>query len=154
MRFKNLLPHKYFLIKLLQIIIRIRLQWSENEVPCIASLVLETLLGCPKLRLKRLVLCQRYHNKNFKPVVTLPVAFLFEFAERMKHMVAFGLLVAIESEIAKEVECRFLNEILPKRPAFWFHLKPFFPCKTKVPRVHHDVVFPIKYYEIPPKFPM
>ena len=89
------------------------------------------------------------------PGVSLQTEFLFNFAERMEHLIAFCLSVNINHQVIKVLETRFIQEILPNRPAFWFHLGSSLPRPNdcRVPRVHYDeIISPINYFDTPPKF--
>jgi len=89
------------------------------------------------------------------PGVSLQAEFLFNFAERMEHLIAFCLSVNINHQVIKVLETRFIQEILPNRPAFWFHLGSSLPRPNdcRVPRVHYDeIISPINYFDTPPMF--
>jgi hypothetical protein len=88
------------------------------------------------------------------PDVSLQTEFLFSFVDQMEHLIAFCLSVNINHQVIKVLETRFLQEILPHRPAFWSHLGSSLPTNDcRVPRVHFDeIISPINYFDSPPKF--
>lgn len=141
------------------------MQWAKYEDPCPLTLLLETLLRC-KARLRRLVVYQEEKESLEDrllqgwisaglPSAPLQADFFFTFARRMEHLVALCLSINISATIVKELEMKFIQEILPDRPSFWFHVGPSLPRPNdfRVPRVHYDeIISPINYFDVPPVF--
>ena len=113
-------------------------------------------------KLKRLVLYEEYDGIDdieWQPAnlfnSSLQVEFLFNFVSKMKHLSAVCISVNLNPQVIEVLETRFIQEIVPNRPAFWFQLGALCPWTNHslVPRVHYDeIVSPINYFSSPPKF--
>jgi len=72
----------------------------------------------------------------------------------MPHLVALCLAgLAIDSNGV--VKRQLIEEVIPERPAFWFHLNRYLP-KTNdpsVPKIHYEeIVHPLHAWDSPPRF--
>ena len=107
--------------------------------------------------LERLVLyatkndCQRDPNRP-----TELEDFLITFVKKMPHLVVLCLAgIQFDSNAVEVLKRQFTEEVLPDRPAFWFHLGENLPEANgpSVPRIHGiEIVNPIDWFDTPPKF--
>lgn len=82
---------------------------------------------------------------------------LYGFVSSMERLVAFCFITAVPLPqcTRDEIKRRFLEKLIPIRPAFWFHFDTAIPPAndSTIPRIHYDeIVCPINYFEAPPKF--
>ena len=81
---------------------------------------------------------------------------LVSFVADMERLVAFCLAgIRIDPDIAQIVVQRLTDEILPLRPALWFHLGKDVPQVGDpcVPRVHYDEILKrVKPHKVLPTF--
>lgn len=109
----------------------------------------------PCQNLERLVLFAEADSWNRSPIRNAKQlqGCILSFVKEMPHLVALCLAgFPIENS---DVEEFFLAEIVPNRPAFWFHLGSALPKASdiSVPRIHHEgIVYPIHPYYAPPRF--
>ncbi len=114
--------------------------------------IFDALLACPTL--ERLVLFEEegpdlpWSDKKLQDI-------LYQFATSMKHLIAFCFVSAspFEPGAVAEIKQKFNDDIIPIRPAFWFHIDQFLPGVNDptVPRIHYDeIVCPINYFEVSP----
>ena len=73
-----------------------------------------------------------------------------DFATVMERLVALCFLgFRITPNVARKVNRRLMEEVIPLRPSFWFYIETLqtqFPNvnDTRIPRIHHDeIVNPI-----------
>jgi len=70
-----------------------------------------------------------------------------DFATVMERLVALCFLgFRIPPNVARSVNRRLMEEVIPLRPSFWFYIEPQFPNvnDTRIRRIHYDeIVDPI-----------
>jgi len=86
-----------------------------------------------------------YFPVNDKPLVkcTELEEFIVEFAKGMTHLVCLGFFgFRFHSSAAEEIRRRITEEVVPLRPAFWYHLGRQLPNENdvSVPRVHYEEI--------------
>jgi len=84
-----------------------------------------------------------YFRLNNQPAVNCVELeeFVVEFAKGMVHLVCLGFFgFRFDSSAAEVIEKRLTEEVVPLRPAFWFHLGRRLPNENddSVPRVHYE----------------
>jgi len=72
----------------------------------------------------------------------------------MPHLVALCLAgLGIDSNGV--VKRQLIEEVIPERPAFWFHLSRNLPTANdpSIPKIHYEeIVYPIEEWFTPPRF--
>lgn len=80
--------------------------------------------------------------------------FLVKFILKMKHLNCLSLTFAqLDPTLILKVRQRIVTEVLPTRPALWFHLDGEIPdgADPCVPLVHYHEMIHTNYFEPPPK---
>lgn len=117
-----------------------------------ALLILKSLKQfAPKLeRISLEFMCKTYPTDSDY----LMVDFLVDFTLKMKHLSCLSLsLKQLDRKLVQQVHQRIVNEVLPSRPSFWFHLGSKIPdaVDPSVPKVHYQEMIHTNYSDPPPK---
>ncbi len=126
------------------------------------SLLFKALLKCSSHLERFVFLDGRWNEYKRDHCSCRPNNLLFQandlvsFVADMERLVAFCLAgIRIDPDIAQIVVQRLTDEILPLRPALWFHLGKYVPQAGDpcVPRVHFDeILIRVKPHKVQPTF--
>jgi len=109
-----------------------RLEWGHIESDSDLVDFLKALLKC--LLLERLVLDDYCRSRPSHQASSQIENYLFTFVSNMEHLVAFCLSSSRFNDpdaIFERVNQRFVQEIIPSRPSFWFHLGKVLPKENE-----------------------
>ena len=115
----------------------------------------EVLSNCPLLER-----CVLNTYRNPKPIPSLVNSgelkeFLLKFVTKLKKLTVLCLnwCFVLCHDTTKAIENWLASEILPQRPALWFHLGLISRDNLDIPRVLLDeMIYPVNYVFAPPKF--
>ena len=118
------------------------------------SMLLEMLSAVQMCRnLERLVL----HQDDWTPITdnlsSLPVV-LVGTISKLEALIVLCITHPVADLVVETVREMLRTEVLPHRPAFWFHIGDDLPHagNVDVPRVHlEEVIQPLPYFLAPPK---
>ena len=130
-----------------------RIKWPKLQNDhCNLPVLLKTLKLAP--RFERLALVAK--AKECNPIqYTLLQDAIFPFVKETPNLVALCLVGLPIDPYPFVVKKKLIKEIVPSRPAFWFHFGSELPKASdlSVPRIHFNgIVDPIHPYETPPRF--
>ena len=132
-----------------------RVQWPGSESdPSTLPVFLKALKVCPYFERLALVIKEGGWKRSTVNYTPLQDA-IFPFVKETHHLVALCLGGFPIDPYPFVVQQQLIKEIVPNRPAFWFHLGPMLPeaSDLSVPRIHFNgIVNPINPFDAPPRF--